>query len=262
MVVDRLLAADTLRPGAVIVIEGSGFATGPFDNVVRLGTAQAAVVVATANRLEVRLPSASAFPCLTTGVHQLSITSANRTALRPVTVSIARRVALEPGQSLNLLESSSTWCTELVVPSGEAARYTLAVINTSQNPASTSSFQVRAESHGAAAPALSSMVGTAGGAFTSGAYTPAAAARAADAQLDAVLADDQTHSAHLERETQRMARVRPASQAWRETNEARRRDSELAMSRTMSRTMSGAMSGAMAGELTGALAGPMVTTQT
>ena len=236
LVVDRLLGADTLRPGAVIVIEGSGFATGPFDNVVTLGSAQASVIVATATRLEVRLPQASAFPCLATGEHQLSIASANRTVRRPVTVAVARRVSLEPGQSLNMLEATSRWCTELVVPSGEAARYTMAVINTSQNSALLSGFQVRSASQGAVAPAMGTMMSVAGGAFAAAGFdaaasTHAASARASNTELGASQDEDHAHAAHLERENQRAALARPAAQAWREANEVRSSGGRLAMSR-------------------------------
>ncbi len=218
--VDRLIAGDTLRPGAVVIIEGSGFATGPMDNVVTLGSVQAAVLVATPTRLEVRMPHAAGFPCLATGVHQLTITSANRTALRPVNVAIARQVALAPGQSLNMLESSSSWCTELVVPSGETARYMMSVINTSQNASLSSGFQVRSASQGQVAPALGAMMGTTAGAFATSAFE-AGSARPAALQTELPHTEDNAHAAHLAREKQRVASVRSATQLWRETNTER-----------------------------------------
>lgn len=238
LVVDRLLAADTLRPGAVVVIEGSGFATGPFDNIVKIGTAAASVVVATPTRLEIRLPQAGSFPCVATGPQPLSITSDNRTAIRSVTVAVARRVSLEPGQSLNMLESSGNWCTELVVPSGESARYTMAVINTSQNASLVSGFTVRAASTGTAAPQLGSMMAVTGGAFSAAPLNTAAGARtahtqSAGAELETLLANDHAHSAHLTRENQRVAAVRPAALAWHEANTVRSDGGRVALSRAM-----------------------------
>src|SRR5690606_15166710 len=37
LVLDRVIGADTLRPGSIVVLEGSGFATGPLDNAVTIG---------------------------------------------------------------------------------------------------------------------------------------------------------------------------------------------------------------------------------
>jgi len=54
------------------------------------------------------------------------------------------RLQLAKGESVNLLDASQVRCTELAAPTGNGqAKYVVAVINTSQSPASTAAFELR-----------------------------------------------------------------------------------------------------------------------
>lgn len=218
LVLDLVIGADTLRPGGVVVLEGSGFATGPFDNTVTIGGATALVMVATPTRLEVRLPESGSFPCVTTGEHALRLTSKERVAERLVPLSVAQRVSLERGQSLNLLGGSATRCAEFVAPSGEYARYTIAVLNTSQSATTTSGFQLRAATTGTAAP----FSGRSAAPSVANAFGTPAGTASLSPELQAAMQDAATeasvHGAQLARE-ERLA-ASSALSGWQRQREA------------------------------------------
>lgn len=205
--VDRIIAPDTVRPGDVLALEGSGFATGPLDNTVTVGGVAAMVMVASPTRIEVRLPESGSFPCLASGAHTVRLTSRGRTAEQPVQLAVARRVALARGQSLNLLGTAATRCAEFVAPSGEYARYNIAVLNISQNATSTTGFQLRAASTGAVAPRAAGSV-----------QVPSFSAPALDAAtretLQSLAAEAGVHGAHLTRERDRVAQRGSALADW------------------------------------------------
>jgi len=213
--VHRVVAPDTLRPGALMVLEGTGFATGPLDNEVTLVgggiSVHAHVVSATSTRLDLRLPDAAAFPCLPTGAHTLRITSAQRHVARPVIVAAARRIALGKGESLNLLAPSATWCTELDGgPSG--ARYAVAVLNTSHSESMTAGVQVRGSSAGTQAPATATT-----GPATAAPTWPIVAATTMKGGFPSAGADshsDDDHASHLGRERARTRNVGPLTALW------------------------------------------------
>jgi len=155
----RLIAPDTLRPGAILSLEGSGFAPLAHDNTVVLRAADgtlvpATVEIASPTRLDVRLPSAAAFPCLPSGAATLRLTVADRIAERPVTLAVARRVALAAGESAPLLDATAAACTELVTPAGSSATYALAVLNSAGSATATTALTVRANSVNAAAAVM------------------------------------------------------------------------------------------------------------
>jgi len=216
--VSRVIAPDTLRPGALIAIEGSGFATGPLDNDLAITSGSVTipvhVVIATPTRLDVRLPDAAGFPCVPTGEQTLRITSGQRTVSRPVTVAVARRITLAKGESLNLLAPSATWCTELDGGT-TGARYNVAVLNTSRTATVTTGVQVRASSIGVPAPVLAA-------APVHG--SPLLAPRTITGGLPASLPTEHAHddhAAHLGRERDRARAAGSLTDAWA-TERARR----------------------------------------
>ncbi len=217
LVVENLVAPDTVGPGAVLVFEGAGFVREGFTPVVSLKGVPATVISATSTRLHVRLPEAATFPCLLTGSYPVRVAVGAQVVERPITVAVARRVALGRGQSLNMLEASATWCTELVAPAGESARYAVAVMNTSRMATTSTSFQVRAAALGAgsatAAPMMMPGIRANGG-FGTGALE--APDRVASEEIGRAAA----HGAHLGREMGRATRAGSAASQWQSVRRA------------------------------------------
>jgi hypothetical protein len=160
--ISRVLAPDTLGPGSILTLEGSGFAPAVIDNEVALRAGDGTVVhgyveIASATRLDVRLPAADGFPCLPTGAAVLRLTSGGRTAERPVVVAVARRLALASGESSPLLDAAAAACTELVA-GAEAATYAFAVLNVATSDVPTPPLTLRAQGHPAGAPSAAAPV--------------------------------------------------------------------------------------------------------
>ncbi len=148
----RVVGPDTARAGSTLVIEGTGFGTALSDSRITIAGVSAQVLSATSTRLEVQLPAAELLPCVATGSQPLRITSRGQTGELAVTLSVARRISLARGESLNLLSANESLCHEYVATDGDNARYVMAVINTSVIPSQRSGFQVRASSVGGVAP--------------------------------------------------------------------------------------------------------------
>jgi hypothetical protein len=221
LAIARVIAPDTVVAGSSIVFEGVGFSPTASGNAVTLGGSPATVVSATASRLEVRLPLAGSLPCLRTGPQALLVTAGGRTEERSVVVRVATRVQLARGESVNLLNDNSAACTEFVAPVGDAARYTVAVINTSQNFAASTGFQVRSAASPASAIAAVPMMGGFSSSATTAASTSASPIGAFAAKAHGLSHDDlngvqDNHAEHLERQTQLVARTRSAIPAWRD----------------------------------------------
>lgn len=229
LVISRVVAPDTVIAGSTILFEGSGFSLAASGNTVALGGAAVSVISATATTLEVRLPLAGAMPCLRTGPQTLRVTSNGRTEERSVIVRVATRVKLARGESVNLLNEDSAACTEFVAGSDHAARYTMAVINTSQDVAASTGFQVRsAASPASAIAAVPMMSGSMSGFSTGATFAGSTAAGQAPHGLSHTDLEQDNHGAHLERQTQLVARTRSAVPAWREQTASR---GAVAMSR-------------------------------
>jgi hypothetical protein len=213
-VVSRVVAPDTLRPAAHVVLEGTGFGARAATPTVRVAGVSATVVAVTPTRLEVVLPAAAAFPCLATGRHALVVEQGAQVVERAVTLSVARRLALAPGESRHLLEATESWCTELVAPAGEAATYALAVINTDRAAANSEGVLVSAaRSPFTSSPAAArATVGPAAVVAASGAggFAGAAAGHGAG---DPDLATD-AHAAHLARESERLGAAGSVRTRW------------------------------------------------
>jgi hypothetical protein len=231
--VHRIVAPDTLRPGAMLAIEGAGFATGALDNDVAITTGaltvHAHVVSVTPTRLDVRLPDAAGFACLPTGDYPLRITSAQRIVARTVTVAVARRITLAKGESLNLLAPSATWCTELDGGS-TGAHFAVAVLNTSRTATVTTGLQVRASSVGTPMP---SAAGLATSSHTSATAAPVtssptlgAASLIGGFPIGGIPeAEHDDHAAHLGRERERTRDAGALTAIW--SAERARRASDL-----------------------------------
>lgn len=222
LTVARLVGPDTLRPGDILALEGSGFSVAAHDNEVVLraadGTAiPAQVEIATPSRLDVRLPAAAAFPCLPTGPATLRLASAGRTVERPITIAVARRLALGAGESVHLLEPGAARCTELVAGAA-GATYALAVLNTTPDPATATGVTLRANSVAPAAPiALARLAGDALGTPAHVASAPGLAEptpHAAAASSHPAGDPRSPHDAHLA-EQQRILGTVSALAAWR-----------------------------------------------
>lgn len=255
----RVVGPDTAVGGSRLLIEGTGFGTAASDNRITIAGVSAQVVSATSTQIEVRLPNAELLPCVATGVQKLRITSRGQTGELPITLSVARRISLARGESLNLLNANESWCHEYVAPDGDDARYAMAVINTSVVASERSGFQVRASSVGSVAP---SQVAGAMTAFahasvnatvnaTTGATmnatvnatnyqspnttaprlfnTSAQPVINTSATLSEALAESlhehTEHSAHLTRENARATQYGAATTAWRSANNARTKTS-------------------------------------
>ena len=201
LAITRLLAPDTLRPGAVLAIEGTGFAAAAHAQTVQLRSADGAVIptiveIATPTRLDVRLPSAAAFPCVATGSAQLEVSTGAASITRGVTLAVARRVALAVGESAPLLDAAAAGCTELAADAA-GATYALAVLNTTANATSASSLTVRANSVGGALPSVAPMVAAVSGGHAS------------------VAAEANDHDRHLADQSRIIASAGSAVFAWR-----------------------------------------------
>ncbi len=238
----RVVGPDTARAGTKLVIEGTGFGTAASDNRITIAGVSGQVLSATPTRLEVELPAAGLLPCVATGSQPLRITSRGQTGELTVTLSVARRISLARGESLNLLSANESWCHEYVAPDGDNARYAIAVINTSVVASQRSSFQVRASSANAVAPNnpvagdMSTHSSVASGMSTHNPLAVSASTNAALPQtqfatsqslkesLTESLHEHTQHSAHLARETARAAQYGSATTAWRNEIQTRARN--------------------------------------
>ncbi len=221
VVVSRVIAPDTVLAGSTIVFEGSGFSAAASGNTVTLSNAAVSVISATPTRLEVRVPLAGALPCLRTGPQSLRVTSNGRSEERSVIVRVATRVQLARGESVNLLNEHSAACTEFVAPAGDAARYTMAVINTSQDVAASTGFEVRSAASPAsafvAAPMMSGFSsGATFGTSPAGSFAGSFGAKAHGLSQTDLNPTHDHHAEHLERQAQLASRTRAAVPAWRD----------------------------------------------
>lgn len=210
-----VLSADTARPGQLIVVQGTGFGSGVSQNSVSIAGVPAQVVAASPTRLEVRLPAAAGFPCLATGAQPLRVTSGGQSAEIALLVSVARRISLGKGESVNLLDANDAWCHEYVAPDADNARYAMAVINTSRVASTSTGFEVRASSGSVSSPAqLSRSTAAPFGQPPSG-QTPSGPSAELQTLLEDTRRESLAHHAHLTREFDRSTRLAPAASAWR-----------------------------------------------
>lgn len=134
------LSADTLRPGATVVITGENFADRADGNIVTVDGLAVEVVSASPTRLEVKLPPRSAFRCEPTREAGVIVRAGpNRATVARPLVAAARR-ALAPGEVAMILDPAEVRCNELVDPDGD---YLISLFNVSESPAAFATVRLR-----------------------------------------------------------------------------------------------------------------------
>ena len=183
---------DTLVPGSSIVVEGLGFALVPEAVELTVAGVRATIRTVAGSRIVADLPLT--FPCLAAGPQPIKVIVEGASDERPATFRSATRIALQRGESANIVNADAVRCTELVAPTGGVhAKYIVSVINTSVTVAATSGFELR----GAGAGALS---GQAANPIVTAPRTMSAVSGAGTARLRAALAqlarDERRQSSH------------------------------------------------------------------
>ncbi len=226
--IDRL-DTDTITPGRPFVIEGMGFTgRGDIPAVSVLGV-QATVLATSATRLSVVIPEGTT-PCLETALQPVEVATGALTATYMVAVRTALPLRLERGESITLTSAEQSRCVEVAAPAGGAARYMVAVINTSASATTTSAFELRGSGTGAMAGRRAERRdGVAGG---TGAARPVATSAEATTQAlpDGMAAAQSAHDEHLEAQRALSASAGSAVTAWRQAS--LRRTSAVAASRS------------------------------
>jgi hypothetical protein len=140
----------------VVVIEGEHL-DAPLDSIhLTVGGVVVPVYRATATRIEARVPT-DGLPCAATASQPVALMVAGTTLLTTMPVRWAHPLALEPGESANLLSADAARCVELAVPTTRRARYVVAVVNTSEAETSRDAFELHGTGLGAMAGALSAV---------------------------------------------------------------------------------------------------------
>jgi hypothetical protein len=132
------VSVDTLRPGATVAIDGTGFTAG-----ARVSIADVSAIVASVSptRITVAVPSRYALPCRADGPAPVTVTLLSaESATRAVPIVVATKRSLAVGESVVLSDLETVRCTELPASGG---RYVISVMNTSSAPNAISSFQLR-----------------------------------------------------------------------------------------------------------------------
>lgn len=150
------LSADTLRPGASVVITGERFAERADANVVTVDGLLAEVVSASATSLEVRLPVRSAFRCEPTREAEVIVRSGPNRATVARSLAVAARRVLEPGEVAMILDPADVRCNELVDSDGD---YLISLFNASESAAAFAAVRLRGTRPDATALVASAALG-------------------------------------------------------------------------------------------------------
>ena len=150
---------DTLVAGAAVVITGEHLAHALDSVSITVAGVSLQVRSASASRIDAVVP-VGALPCAATATQPVTLNVAGTVLTATVTVRAANRLALKPGESANLLSAADVRCTELVAPTTGAARYMVAVVNTSDVATASSAFELRGTGIGAMAGQMSAMRNT------------------------------------------------------------------------------------------------------
>ena len=205
------LSPDTLAPGGVVVIEGEHL-DAPLDSIrLTVGGVVVPVYRATATRIEARVPT-DGLPCVATASQPVALMVAGTTLFTTVPVRWAHPLALEPGESANVLSADAARCVELVVPTRQRARYVVAVVNTSEAETSSDAFELRGTGLGAMAGVLSAVPthGTVGGTVPE-----------MPSMLRLPMAAESRHDAWLDAQRNMVARAGSATRWWGAARDAR-----------------------------------------
>ena len=151
---------DTLVSGAAVVITGENLAHAVDSISLTVGGVVLQVRSASATRIDAVVP-VGALPCVATASQPVTLNIAGTVLTATVAVRAANRLALNAGESANLLSADDVRCTELVAPTTGAAsgsaRYMVAVVNTSSTASASSAYELRGTGTGAMAGQMSAM---------------------------------------------------------------------------------------------------------
>lgn len=203
---------DTLVAGEPVIVEGIGFARLPEFVELTIGGVRATVTKTSATRIEAMVPST--YGCIATEPRNVIVTVAANIAQVKAPLRTATRLALAKGESVNILDGSQVRCTELASTGAGAAKYVVAVINTSLTAAATSGFELRGTGAGAMAGKTATPL-----ARMSAMATPSAAkdvrVSAAMASLAAQERSDAKHDQYLNAQRSLNTRFGSPVSAWR-----------------------------------------------
>lgn len=129
-----------LRPGASVVVYGTGFDPSIGADAVTVEGVPAAVTAATATALTVIIPAAANYPCTATHHALVTVTAGGRFGAARLPLAVAADRILAAGEAV-LLDAGEDRCNE--VPAGGV--YAVAIANTSTDPRTTVSFDVLGE---------------------------------------------------------------------------------------------------------------------
>jgi uncharacterized protein YjdB len=180
----------TLTPGVTATVTGSNFETNASDLEVTIDGVPVTVMAATATQLTLQLPAF--MPCRLTGSAPVSITGIGGTATRPHPLQVARQRSVAVGEML-VLSGFDVRCNEL--PS-TAARYALAVVNASQVPGGSTSYEFR----GLGPPAATASTVSGSRALTWSSVGGRAAGDLNPLRRGAILLQERDHRSWLEQE--------------------------------------------------------------
>jgi hypothetical protein len=133
-------------PGQAATLTGSNFSLVPGSNTVRIGGTLATVTGSTATTLTVVVP------CVASGNVAVQVTQGGMTGVATTAPLAANEHALAVGGSAIVANAADVGCNVLL-PTGAASKYVMAVYNTSSAPGSTVAFQVASSDAAAALPA-------------------------------------------------------------------------------------------------------------
>jgi uncharacterized protein YjdB len=131
------ISPNPLVPGSTMMIAGSGFATTPTGNTVRIGSLTATVTSASATQLTATVP------CLSSGIVPVTVTANTLTSVSVnATVAVNTRT-LAVGEGVQLLDDASLRCNELAMTGGI---YLVSVFNSSTTPSATATISIAGNS--------------------------------------------------------------------------------------------------------------------
>lgn len=228
------ISPDTLTPGAAFAIDGSGFALVPDAVDVTIAGVKATITKVSASRVEAIIPST--FGCAPTARQMIKVTVAAASGQLDAPLRTVSRLSLAKGQSANLLDADQVRCTELAAPTdGAAAKYVVAVINTSVAASATAGFELRGVGTGAlegqtATPRPPALMSSPLSMFSSASAASNASLAVAAEQLAAEERVETQHQQFLESQRTINARFGSPAPTWRALSKVRELNGAAAMS--------------------------------
>ena len=120
------IAPSLVLPGQRLVVNGTAFSASAGANTVLIDGTPIPVTSATATQLVLAVPAAAAFACEPTHVVALQVGTSGGIGVTPVTLQVATKRTLAPGESFVFTSATDAHCNELTPAAG---RYVLTVPN-------------------------------------------------------------------------------------------------------------------------------------